>query len=115
MCYNLGTEEYSEATEMTTGTQKITKLKFWVRIVVEKDEPGYHAYAPSLKGLHMGGDTQEEARSNAKEAAALFLKSMIEDGDPIPIDVIKARNKEIIASSRNNTFSSLEEIQVELE
>jgi predicted RNase H-like HicB family nuclease len=101
--------------EMTTGTKKITKLKFWVRIVVEKDNPGYHAFAPSLKGLHMGGDTQEEARSNAREAAGLFLKSMIEDGDPIPIDVIKAPEKDTFTSSQNNTFSSLEEIQVKLE
>lgn len=31
-------------------------LKFKVRIVVEKDDPGYHAYAPSLRGLHMPGD-----------------------------------------------------------
>ncbi len=70
---------------MTTKVKVDSKcLKFKVRIVVEKDDPGYHAYAPSLRGLHMPGDTQKEALNNAKEAAALMLKTMIEDGDSIP-------------------------------
>jgi predicted RNase H-like HicB family nuclease len=88
-------------------------LKFRVRIFVEKDDPGYHAYAPSLPGLHMPGDTQQEALNNAKEAAALFLKSMIEDGDPIPIDVIAPVKGHKVADTLNNTFSSVEEISVD--
>jgi predicted RNase H-like HicB family nuclease len=55
---------------MTTKIKKVTEIKFWVKIVVEKDDPGFHAYAPSLKGLHMGGDSPQEALLNAKEAAA---------------------------------------------
>ncbi len=90
-------------------------LKFRVRIVVEKDDPGYHAYAPSLPGLHMPGDTQPEALDNAKEAAALMLKCMIEDGDPIPIDVIVPAQEGLIANVQDHAFSSLEEIQVNLE
>jgi len=89
-------------------------LKFRVRIIVEKDDPGYHAYAPSLPGLHMPGDTQQEALDNAKEAAALMLKCMIEDGDPIPIDIIIPEKEGLLASVRDHTFSSLEEIQVSL-
>ncbi|MDP2919381.1 MAG: type II toxin-antitoxin system HicB family antitoxin [Dehalococcoidia bacterium] len=76
---------------MTTRTKKVTALKFWVRIVVEKDESGYHAFAPSLNGLHIGGDTPEEALNNAKEAAELYLKSMLKHGDAIPIDVLEPR------------------------
>lgn len=99
---------------ITKVKSSVKCLKFWVRIVVEKDEPGYHAYAPSLKGLHMGGDTLHEALNNAKEAAELFLKTMIEDGDPIPIDVTGLRQEDVAAGSRNDAFSSLEEIRVEL-
>lgn len=89
-------------------------LKFKVRIVVEKDEPGYHAYAPSLPGLHMPGDTQQEALDNAREAAALMLKCMIEDGVPIPIDIIAPEKKSLTANGRDHIFSGLEEIQVTL-
>ena len=87
---------------MTTATKKritkekkITSIKFWVRIIVEKDDPGYHSFTPSLKGLHMPGDTPEEAQENAREAAALMLKVMILDGDPIPIDLLEKSKKEI--------------------
>jgi predicted RNase H-like HicB family nuclease len=89
LCYNLGTAGHREVNEMTTRTKKVTTLKFWVRIVVEKDEPGYHAYAPSLKGLHMGGDTPEEAFNAAIEAAELYLKSILKHGDAIPIDILE--------------------------
>jgi len=94
---------------MTTQTRHITTLNFLVRIVIEKDEPGYHAFTPSLKGLHLSGDTPEEALVNAKEATALFLKSMLKHGDPIPLDLIETgrslKNREIISSN-------VEEIQV---
>ena len=72
-----------------TDQLKIEVLKFRVRITVDKDTPGYHAYASSIKGLHMGGDTEKEARENAKEAAALYLKSLLKHGDPLPIDVLE--------------------------
>ena len=93
---------------------KAKSLKFHVRIVVEKDDPGYHAYAPSLPGLHMPGDTQQEALDNAKEAAVLFLKSMIEDGDPIPIDVIAPAKGRISGNTLNSVFSAIEEIRVDV-
>jgi predicted RNase H-like HicB family nuclease len=52
---------------MTTKVKTKSKnLKFQVRLVVEKDDPGYHAYAPSLPGLHMPGETRVEAIKNAK-------------------------------------------------
>jgi predicted RNase H-like HicB family nuclease len=44
-------------------------IKFGVRIIVEPDETGFHAYCPALKGLHTCGETKEEAIQNAKDAA----------------------------------------------
>jgi predicted RNase H-like HicB family nuclease len=99
---------------MTTKT-KAQILKFCVKIVVEEDTTGYHAYAPALKGLHMGGDTPDEALANAREAASLFLQVMIEDGDPIPIDVIKPKVIRKIPNHEGIVSSGLEEIVVNLQ
>ncbi len=106
---------YRGAENMTTKVKTDSKsLRFKVRIVVEKDDPGYHAYAPSLPGLHMPGDTRKEALDNAKEAAGLMLKAMIEDGDSIPIDVVIPRKENIVPNLPNQIFPSLEDIQVNL-
>jgi predicted RNase H-like HicB family nuclease len=92
---------------------KIKTLKFCVLIVVDKDSPGFHAYAPSLKGLHMGGDTEKEARENAKQAAALYLKSLLKHGDPLPIDVLHNGAADANITTKH-VSSQVEEIQVKL-
>jgi len=38
-----------------------------VEMVIEPDENGFHVYCPALKGLHVGGDTEEEAIKNAED------------------------------------------------
>jgi predicted RNase H-like HicB family nuclease len=63
-------------------------LRFTIDIVVEPDEEEFHAFCPALKGLHVGGRTEKEARQNAADAAILYLGSLIKHGDPIPIGVI---------------------------
>lgn len=99
---------------MTTKIKRVTEIKFWVKIVVEKDDPGFHAYAPSLKGLHMGGDTPEEALSNAKEATALYLKSMLKHSDIIPIDIME-KDQSVKSSDLKDILSSqVEEIRISL-
>ena len=40
---------------------------------------GYFAFCPELKGCHSQGDTLEEAISNIKEAAELYLETLSED------------------------------------
>jgi predicted RNase H-like HicB family nuclease len=104
---------------MTTKTKAkeevgINILKFKVLINVDEDIPGFHAYAPSLKGLHMGGDTEIEARNNAKEAAVLYLKSLLKHGDPIPIDIMQQDTEEKAPVSKKHISSQIEEIQVKL-
>src|ERR1700687_5542876 len=39
-----------------------------IEILIEPDEGGLHAYCPALKGLHVGGNTVEEALQNACDA-----------------------------------------------
>ena len=44
--------------------------------IFEKDEYGYFAYVPSLKGCVTQGDTFEEALKNIKEAIELYIEDL---------------------------------------
>ncbi len=44
--------------------------------VIEKDQDGYFAYVPALKGCVSQGDTYEEVAANIKEAMELYLESL---------------------------------------
>lgn len=55
-----------------------------VTIFIEKYEDGFYAYAPALKGLHVGGDTEEEVLAIARDGIIWYLESMIEHGEPFP-------------------------------
>ncbi len=55
-------------------------------VVIEPDEDAFHAYVPALPGCHTFGSTVEEARANIAEAIALHIESMLEDGEPIPVE-----------------------------
>lgn len=90
------------------------KLIFKVPIIVEFDEINYHSYSPALKGLHMDGETVEEALENARETAKTFLKIMIRDGIPIPLSIIAGTRvkKSTKVKSKENYFE--EEIAIDL-
>ena len=64
---------------------QLKQIKFRVRICVERDEDGYYAYCPELKGIHEEGDTIEEATENAKTSTLVLLQSILEDGAPLPL------------------------------
>ena len=53
-------------------------------IIVEKAPGNYSAYVPDLSGCITTGATVEEIRTNMREAIALHLRGMREDGEPIP-------------------------------
>lgn len=55
-------------------------------VVIEPDEKGYHAFVPALPGCHSFGDTVEEAQTNILEAIEVHVESMIEDGEPVPME-----------------------------
>jgi predicted RNase H-like HicB family nuclease len=44
--------------------------------IIEQDSDGVFAYCPELKGCHTQGDTVEEALSNLREAAELYLETL---------------------------------------
>jgi predicted RNase H-like HicB family nuclease len=68
---------------------KKRQIAFNIPIDVEKDGERYYAYCPCLKGVHVDGETKEEAIENAKLAAVLYIKSLIKHGEPIPIQIMQ--------------------------
>ena len=48
------------------------------------DDGGFLAYFPTLPGCQTWGDTYEAAVRNAEEALAVYIETLIANGDPIP-------------------------------
>lgn len=47
--------------------------------IIEKDEYGYFASVPELKGCISQGDSFEDVLSNIREAAELYIESLSEE------------------------------------
>jgi predicted RNase H-like HicB family nuclease len=45
-------------------------------VVIEKDEHGFYAWCPELKGCQSQGDSLEDAVANIKEAIELYLETL---------------------------------------
>jgi predicted RNase H-like HicB family nuclease len=54
-------------------------MPYKVSVVLEKDENGYYAWCPELKGCQSQGESLDDALSNIREAAELYLESMPEE------------------------------------
>ena len=48
-------------------------------VVIEKDEHGFYAWCPELKGCQSQGDTLEQALANIREAIELYLETLDAD------------------------------------
>ena len=53
-------------------------------IVIERTATGFSAYSPDVPGCASAGDTEEETRSNFREALAAHFEAMREIGESIP-------------------------------
>jgi predicted RNase H-like HicB family nuclease len=51
-------------------------MKMLFNAIIEKDEAGYFAHIPELKGCVTQGKTYEEVLLNIKEAAELYVESL---------------------------------------
>ena len=47
--------------------------------IIKKDDYGYFAFVPNLKGCVSQGDTMEEALRNIKEAIELYIETLNPD------------------------------------
>jgi len=45
-------------------------------VIIEKDENGFYAWCPELKGCQSEGATLEQAIANIKEAIELYLETL---------------------------------------
>ena len=64
-----------------------------VTVIIEKDQFGYYAYCPELKGCHTQGETLEEVLKNIKEAIELYIETLNDD------EKILLFNKEILTTT----------------
>jgi predicted RNase H-like HicB family nuclease len=48
-------------------------------VIIEKDEHGYYAWCPELKGCQSQGASLEEALANIREAIELYLETLPPD------------------------------------
>ncbi len=57
-------------------------------LLIPDETGGYVATVPSLPGCISEGDTIDDALANIQEAIEVYIEVLIEDGDPIPDDVL---------------------------
>lgn len=67
---------------------KVRELTLRIRFVVERDDGSFHAFCPDFPGLHVDGRTVGEALENAKQAAGLYLASLLKHNEPIPVGMV---------------------------
>jgi predicted RNase H-like HicB family nuclease len=53
-------------------------------VVIERDDDGYFAYCPQLKGCYTQGESYEEALENVRDAIRLHIEDRVANGDPVP-------------------------------
>ena len=66
-------------------------------VVFEWTKKNYSAYVPDLPGCVTTGKTIEETEANIKEAIALYIETLQEDGKPIPEPTTKGRPVSVAA------------------
>ena len=66
-------------------------------IFEREDDGGYHAFVPALKGCHSQGDTLDEAVANIREAIEVYLESLRNANEPIPMEDILIKPIEVAA------------------
>jgi predicted RNase H-like HicB family nuclease len=53
-------------------------------VLVEPDGDEFYAHCPAFKGIHVDGQTEEEAFRHAIQAVNCYIESMIRHGEPLP-------------------------------
>jgi len=55
-------------------------------VIHSAEEGGYWVEVPALPGCYSQGENREDALSNVREAIALYVSALQEDGAPVPKD-----------------------------
>lgn len=59
-------------------------------VIIEGGPEGYSGYAPDLPIVIAAGDTREEVARLMREGVALYLETLRERGEPIPVPATTA-------------------------
>lgn len=69
-------------------------------VIIERGPTSWGAYVPDLPGCATVGESREEVEAGIREAIALHLEGMLEDGDPIPPPASSALEVEVAVDAR---------------
>jgi predicted RNase H-like HicB family nuclease len=75
-------------------SSKGSKMTTYIfKVVVEPDEDRWSAYCPALykEGAATWGNTEEEALQHIHEVVQMIVQELLEDGVPIPEDVMVSK------------------------
>ena len=61
---------------------------FCVLITVERDGDLYYGQCPQIGGIHVCGESVDEAREAAEDAFVAYLEMSLRNGDPIPREIL---------------------------
>jgi predicted RNase H-like HicB family nuclease len=75
----------SEAMKMPANPESSKRLLLSFSVVIEPDGDEFHAFCPALKGLHVDGDTKDEALANAIQAVQVYVQSLVRNREPLPV------------------------------
>jgi len=54
-------------------------------VLEQEDDGGFSASVPALPGCHSQGDTRGEAMANIREAIELYVETLRDAGEPVPV------------------------------
>ena len=66
-------------------------------VIFELAGNNYSAYVPDLPGCITTGKTMDETETNIKEAIALYIETLHEEGKPVPEPTTTARPVSVAA------------------
>lgn len=81
-------------------------ITFRLNIFVKPDGEEFYAYCKELNGLHVSGETSEEAVANARNGAIAYLATLVKHGDPIPLGCL-AEEPESIGQLASQLFTRM--------
>jgi len=64
-------------------------------VIIERYDTGYGAYVPDLPGCGATAQTEDQVRERIRTAIEVHLRSLREDGDPIPKPTSLAETVEV--------------------
>src|SRR5271169_2631979 len=92
---------------MDTAMKK-RNITFRITICVEEDGDAFYAHCPVLAGVHIDGETRDEALKNAKLAVELYIQSLINHNEPIPLQIVKSfGTEELCQQTQSSTVFPL--------